>query len=74
MNNDKTKSRQRKGREPNEKTIFIHHHVRRWLCFNQLRYTAIVCRLATTIIFRRFRNSANSWLENQESSEMERIR
>lgn len=74
MNNDKTKSRQRKGREPSEKTAFIRRYVRRWLCLNQLRYTATICRLVAPSALGCFHNSTNSWLANQESSEMERIR
>lgn len=74
MNNDKTKSRQRKGRELSEKTIFLRRHVRRWLCINKLWCTTTICRLATTTIFRNFRGSTNSYLANQKSPEMERIR
>lgn len=78
MNNDIQKSRPRKerwkGRKLYEEIFFIYCNVRCWLCFNQLRYTATVCRLATTTIFRNFRGSTNSYLANQKSPEMERIR
>lgn len=67
MNNDKTKSRQRKGREPSEKAVFIRRYVRRRLCFSQLWHTATVCRVVAIAVFRNFRNSANSWLASSQS-------
>lgn len=74
MNNVKTKSRQRKGREPSEKVVFICFNVRRRLRLNQLRYTVTICRVATAAFSGYFCLVASYWLENQVRPEVEGVR
>lgn len=74
MNNDKTKSRQREGREPSEKAIFIRYTVCRWMRTCKLGRATANERMVATSILSCFRNSVNNWLANQESSKMERMR
>ena len=82
MNNDKTKSRPEKekwkerwrGRKCNEKAIQLCRNVCRWLCLNQLWRALVICCVVTIAVFRNLRDSAFSWLANQENAEMERIK
>lgn len=74
MNNDKTKSRQRKGREPSEKTVFIRYTICRWMRTCKLGRATANERMVATTVFSSVSHIINSWLESQESSEMERMR
>lgn len=74
MNNDKTKSRQRKGREPSEKTVFIRRYVSHRLLAAKLWNPLVICRLATSVILRNFRDSVNCWLANSQNSKMEGVK
>ncbi|WP_139843786.1 hypothetical protein [Candidatus Enterococcus clewellii] len=67
--NDKTKSRQRKGREPSEKVVFIRGNVRGRLLASKLWNLLIIRRVVATTILRNFRNSASHWLASSQSKE-----
>ncbi len=76
MNNDKSRPKKErgKGRRFHEKAVFIHYYVRRWVYLNQLWNTLVICRMGAITTFRNLRYFSYSWLANQKSSEMERIR
>lgn len=65
--NDKTRQRQKRGREPDEKTIFVCGDVRRWLLAAKLRYSITTRCLATVAIFSRFYRLTGDRLESSQS-------
>lgn len=69
--NDKTRQRQKRGREPDEKTIFVRGNVRRWLLATQLRNQIIKRCLATVTTHRDNYFPTSSWMANKTSREME---
>lgn len=69
--NDKTRQRQKRGREPDEKIIFVCGDVRRWLLVAQLWNQIVKRCLATVTAHRDNYFPASSRLANQTSREME---
>lgn len=65
--NDKTRQRQKRGREPDEKTIFVCGDVRRWLLATQLRNQIIKRCLVAITVFSRFYRLTGDRLESSQS-------
>lgn len=65
--NDKTRQRQKRGREPDEKTIFLCGDVRRRLLAAKLRNQLVKRCLATVTIFSHLYWLASDRLESSQS-------
>lgn len=65
--NDKTRQRQKRGREPDEKTIFVCGAVRGWLLATKLWYSLVKRYLVATAVFNRLYKLTGNWLASSQS-------
>lgn len=67
--NDKTRQRQKRGREPDKKTIFVRGDVRRWLLAVKLWNQIVKRCLVAITVFSRFYRLTGDRLASSQSQE-----